>query len=60
MQQINVKGIGLLNETQILNLVNNARKMRTENKVLREEIANFKAEVKVWVSTQKQPPTHLT
>ena len=42
MKSIQIEGIGLLNETQILNLVNNARKMRTENKILREEIASLK------------------
>ena len=42
MQQINVKGIGLLNEKQIENLVTNARKLRTENKILKEEIRTLK------------------
>lgn len=42
MQKINVKGVGLLNEEQILNLVNNTRKLKVENKVLREEISHIK------------------
>lgn len=42
MQQINVKGVGILNEDQILNLINNARKWRTENKVLKEELDSIK------------------
>ena len=42
MQEINVKGVGLLNETQILNLVNNARKMKIENQILKEEISSLK------------------
>ena len=42
--EINVKGIGLLNltEDQIANLVINARNMRTENIILREEISLLK------------------
>lgn len=42
MQTINVKGVGLLNETQIQNLVNNARKMKIENKILKEELSSLK------------------
>ena len=42
MQQINVKGIGLLTEEQISNLITNARKYKAENKVLKEEIAHLK------------------
>lgn len=42
--EINVKGVGLLNlsEDQIANLVINARNMRTENIILREEIRLLK------------------
>ena len=42
MQQINVKGIGLLTEEQISNLITNARKLRTENEILKEEIRTLK------------------
>ena len=42
MQTINVKGVGLLNETQIEKLVTNARKMRIENQILKEELSSLK------------------
>lgn len=42
MNTINVKGIGLLTENQISNLVNNARRMRAENQALKEEINTLK------------------
>lgn len=42
MNRINVKGVGLLDETQIINLVNNARRYRAENQVLRKEIDALK------------------
>lgn len=42
MQKINVQGVGLLNEEQIRNLVYNARILKAENKVLREEISHIK------------------
>ena len=41
-QEINVKGIGVLNEDQIFNLVQYARKTRTENQILKEEIQTLK------------------
>lgn len=41
MQQINVKGL-LLNEEQISNLINKAKQLKIENKVLKEEIASIK------------------
>lgn len=41
MQQINVKGL-LLNEEQISNLINNAKELKIENKILKEEIASIK------------------
>lgn len=41
-QQINVEGVGLLNESQITNLINNAKKLRIENKVLKEELNALK------------------
>ena len=42
MQKIDVKGVGLLDETQILNLVNNARKLHVENEILKEELSSLK------------------
>jgi len=42
MQQINVKGVGLLDEEQIFNLFNNAKKLKVENKILNEEISLLK------------------
>ena len=42
MNTINIKGVGLLNEGQILNLIGNARRMRAENKALKEEINTLK------------------
>ena len=42
MNQIQIKGVGLLNEEQISNLITNARKLRRENEVLKEEIATLK------------------
>jgi hypothetical protein len=38
MNKINVRGIGLLTEENILNLVQNARELKAENNVLRKEI----------------------
>ena len=42
MNQIDIKGIGLLTEEQIFNVITNARKLRRENKVLKEEIDALK------------------
>ena len=42
MQEINVKGVGILTEQQIRNLITNARKYRAENQVLKEEIQTLK------------------
>ena len=42
MNQINIKGVGLLTEEQISKLITNARKLRTENKILKEEIRTLK------------------
>lgn len=42
MNQINIKGVGLLNEEQISNLITNARKLKAENKILKEEIDSLK------------------
>lgn len=41
MKQINVNGL-LLNEEQISNLINNAKELKIENKILKEEIASIK------------------
>ena len=41
MKQINVNGL-LLNEEQISNLINNAKELKIENKILKEEIATIK------------------
>lgn len=41
MQQINVNGL-LLNEEQISNLINNAKELKIENKVLKEELYAIK------------------
>ena len=41
MQQIIVKGV-LLNEEQISNLIDNAKQLKIENNVLKEEIASIK------------------
>ena len=42
MNTINVRGIGLLTEEQILTLVQNAREIRTENIILRDELELLK------------------
>ena len=42
MNQINIKGVGLLNEEQISNLITNARRLRRENEVLKQEIDALK------------------
>ena len=44
MNEINVKGIGLINEDQIFKLFTNARKLRAENKILKEEIDTLKGD----------------
>lgn len=36
--------IGLLSEAQVNHLIANARKLRAENTILKEELANFKRE----------------
>ena len=47
MKQINVNGL-LLNEEQISNLINNAKELKIEKKILKEEIASIKEGVQ-WV-----------
>jgi len=42
MNTINVRGIGLLTEEQILTLVQNAREIRTENIILKDELELLK------------------
>ena len=43
MQQIELRSLGLiLSEKQVENLVRNARNLRTENIILKEEIASVK------------------
>ena len=42
MQTIDIKGVGVLNEEQISNLIRNAKELKIENKILRQEICQFK------------------
>ena len=44
MNQIQIKGVGLLSEEQISNLITNARKLKAENQILKEEIDALKEE----------------
>ena len=42
MNQIDIKGVGVLTEEQISNLIYNARKLKAENQILKEEIDTLK------------------
>ena len=42
MNTIQIKGVGLLTEDQISNLISNARKMRNENEILKNELENIR------------------
>jgi len=42
MNTIQIKGVGLLTEDQISNLISNARKMRNENEILKTELENIR------------------